>query len=123
VSSPELDAVVGFWTAAGAYGHPTGERRRSLSGFTLLSMRWPKRITPRRTFAGLNMSMAKSQKAEIENLRQLLEQNAETLQRMEEFLDQLNDRLEATAEVLSGKHRGSLLPGVPESRQDPPLTS
>jgi hypothetical protein len=83
------------------------------------------------------MSMAKSQKAEIENLRQLLEQNAETLQRMEEFLGQLNDRLEATAEVLSGKHRGSVppssqeergmsrqvLPGSPESRQDPPLTS
>jgi hypothetical protein len=69
------------------------------------------------------MSMAKSQKTEIENLRQLLEQNAETLQRMEEFLDQLNDRLEATAEVLSGKRRGSALPGIPESRQGSAVTS
>ncbi len=49
------------------------------------------------------MDMAKSQKGEIENLRQMLEQNSETLQRMEVFLNELNDRLEATGEALSGK--------------------
>jgi len=44
-----------------------------------------------------------SQKHEIETLRNLLEQNTETLQRMESFLHDLNNRLEATGEALSGK--------------------
>jgi len=66
--------------------------------------------------------MAKSHKDEIENLRQMLEQNSETLQRMEVFLSELNDRLEATGEALSGKRgrgRPSFLNEVSRAHSGP----